>query len=341
MVTTELARHRLPGARRIPRRGWWWLALLVGALALTSCGGGSAGSAGSGGGAQLLVGIPPVVELGDLYVADSQDFFAQRGLDVKIRNINGGAQLIPALQSDALQIGQSNVVSVLQAQQRKLNLKCFTGAYTSPSEPELALMVAAPHAATLTSPAGLVGKTIAVNSLGNSNQLVASAYLAKEGVDPASIHFVALAYPDMPGALAAGRVDAAITDEPFTTMAGQQGAKVLAAQPDAVLAPHPAYACWVATGSWLGEHRQQAAAFVAALMQADAYMQAHPDYLPSILPKYTSVSPQLAKSVVLPHFSTSLTEADIAPWSAAAARFAITQGPVPPGSILDLVAPAQ
>lgn len=308
-------------------------ALLVGASALTGCG-------GSGDSGELLVGVPPVVELGDLYAADSQGFFTQRGLNVKIRTINGGAQLVPALQSDALHIGQSNLVSVLQAQQRKLDLKCFSGAYTSPSEPELALMVAPKQASAITSPAGLAGKTIAVNTLGNSNQLVASVYLAHAGVNPDSIHFVALAYPDMPGALAAGRVDAAITDEPFTTMARQQGSKVLAPAPAEAVAPHPAYACWVATASWLAGHRQQAARFVAALAQADAYMQAHPDYLGSILPKYTSVSPALARSVVLPSFTPSLTEADIAPWADAAAKFRITQGLVQPSTILDLVPPA-
>jgi NitT/TauT family transport system substrate-binding protein len=311
--------------------------LLIGAGALAGCGG-SSGSSGDAN--QLVVGIPPVVEIGDLYVAQSQGLFGKRGLTVSIHDINGGAQLVPALQSDALQVGQSNLVSVLQAQQQKLNLKCFTGAYTSPSGPELSLLVS-PKDAAITTPAGLAGKTIAVNTLANSNQLVADAYLAKAGVDPSTVHFVALAYPDMPGALAAGRVNAAITDEPFTTMAHQQGSKILVAQPDSAIAPHPSYPCWVATSSWLSAHRQQAAEFVAALTEADAYMAAHPTYLSSILPKYTSVTAALAKMVVLPNFSTSLTVADVQPWSAAAAKFHITKETVEPSSILDIVQPAK
>ncbi len=180
----------------------------------------------------------------------------------------------------------------------------------------------------------LAGQTLAVNSLDNSNQLVAEAYLAQHGVNPASVHFVALAYPDMPTALAAGRVAAAITDEPFTTITRAQGAKVLVAQPDQAIAAHPVYACRVAPSGWLSAHRPVAAKFVAALAQADSYMAAHPAYLPSILPKYTTVSAQMAKQVTLPDFTTSLTAADVEPWARAAAQYKITRSLVSPSSAI-------
>lgn len=312
-------------------------AIVLSGSMLAGCGG-SGGSGGASG--TIAVGVPPVVELGDLYVADSMGYFTARGLKVDIHSINGGAALVPALQSGSLQIGQSNLVSVLQAAQQNLDVRCFAGAYRSPSDPELALLVS-PHESGITTPAGLAGKTIAVNTLANSNQLVAEAYLAGHGVDPHSVHFVALAYPNMPGALASGRIAAAITDEPFTTLAHQQGATILAAQPDSAIAPHPAYPCWVASGGWVSTHRQQVAAFVAALDQADTYMAGHPEYLRSILPKYTSVTAGLAKTVVLPNFSTALTADDVRPWAAAAARFQITHRSIDPAAILDLVAPAK
>jgi NitT/TauT family transport system substrate-binding protein len=318
------------------RRCYFAAVVALGAATLVGCG----ASSGGGDSGELTVGAPPVVELGDLYVADSLGYFTARKLKVTIHSINGGAALVPALESGALQVGQSNLVSVLQAEQQKLDVKCFSGAYRSPSGPELSLLVS-PHDGDITTPAGLAGKTVAVNALSNSNQLVAEAYLAKMGVDPASVHFVASAYPNMPSALSSGRVAAAITDEPFTTQAHGQGATILAAQPDSAIAPHPAYPCWVASGSWLNGHRQQAADFVAALDQADTYIVGHPSYLRSILPKYTSVSAGLAKTVVLPNFSTSLTAADIRPWSIAAARFHITQEAVDPASILDLVPPSR
>jgi NitT/TauT family transport system substrate-binding protein len=143
----------------------------------------------------------------------------------------------------------------------------------------------------------------------------------------------------VPAALTAGRVAAAITDEPFTTIVKTEGAKVLAAQPDSVIAANLVYACWVASSSWLSSHAQVAAKFVASLKQADSYMAAHPGYLASILPKYTTVSASLARKVTLPDFTTSITVADVEPWARAAAKYSITRSVVSPSSAITNVRP--
>jgi NitT/TauT family transport system substrate-binding protein len=293
--------HRSSGTRRTAALA---TAATAAGILLAACG--SGGHAGGGATtATLTVGVPPVVELGDLYTADSKGFFAREGLTVKITRLNGGAALVPALVSGTVQIGQSNIVSVLQAQQQNIGMRCFAAGYRSPSAgAELSLVVSPKDAGTVTSPARLAGQAVAVNSLDNSNQLVAEAYLAP------------------------------ITDEPFTTITRSQGAKVLATQPDQVIAAHPVYACWVASAGWLSGHRQVAGKFVAALARADAYMAAHPAYLPSILPKYTTVSAAMARQVTLPDFTTRLAPPDVEPWARAAARYKMTRSVVAPASVL-------
>lgn len=323
---TILPAPRRGAPRRVPA-----LAVTAVTLAATACacsGGGGAGTTA------LTIGAPPVVGLGDLFTAQSRNLFRAQGLTVTVRNLNGGAQLVPALQSGAVGVGQSNVVSVLQARQRHLNVRCFAAAFRSPSGPQLALVVSPTDKATVTTPSDLSGKTIAVNTLHNSNQLIAEKYLQAKGVNPGSVHFIGLPYPDMPGALSAGRVAAAITDEPFTTQTVAAGAAIMSPQPDAVIAPHPVYACWMATSGWLDEHKAVASKFTAALKQADAYMAAHPHYLASILPKYTKVTPRLATKVTLPQFGTGITAADIRPWADAAQQFHEIDAPVPASSVI-------
>jgi NitT/TauT family transport system substrate-binding protein len=307
-------------------------ALTAAALLLASACGGSGGSAS--GVTSVTIGAPPVVGLGDLYTAESRHLFEAHRLRVKVRSVNGGAQVVPALQSGAVDIGQSNIVSVLQARQRHLNISCFAAAFRSPSGPQLALVVSRTRAAAIRTPAALAGTTIAVNTLHNANQLIAEKYLQSQGVNPASVHFIGLDYPSMPGALSAGRVAAAIVDEPFTTTVVSQGSKIMSPQPDSEITPHPVYACWMASSSWLSHHRDVASRFTAALNEADRYMAAHPGYLSSILPKYTKVSAQLAGRVTLPDFTTAITPADVRPWSQAAAQFKITDSVVPPSSII-------
>jgi NitT/TauT family transport system substrate-binding protein len=335
--------RRPPGRRRA----------LIGALAailpaaglLAGCGGGSGGSGGgsspSSSTGTLTVGIPPVTDIGNLYAAQSLGYFKDRGLTVKITFLNGGAALIPAMESGSVDLGQSNLVSVLQAQQQNLGIKCFAGAWRSPTAPQLSLVVGAKYASSIRTPAGLAGKTVAVNALNNSNQLLTEAYLKAHGVNPASVHFVGLMYPDMPAALSSGRVAAAIVDEPFTTIVTTaQGAKILAAEPDQAIAPHALYSCWVAPANWITAHRQQAAKFVAAIQQANSYIAAHPAYLPTILPKYTAVTSKLAGHVTLPDFTTTITAADVEPWAKAAAEFKLTNSLIAPSSIIAVVPPS-
>jgi len=309
---------------------------------LAACG----GSGGSGAAAQpstgtITVGIPPVTDIANLYVAQSKGFFASRGLTVKITFLNGGAALIPAMEAGSVQGGQSNLVSVLEAQQQNLGIKCFAGGWRSPDAPHLSLVVGAKYTSSVTTPADLAGKTVAVNALNNSNELVTSKYLQAHGVDPASVHFVGLPYPNMPAALSSGRIAAAITDEPFTTIVTtSQGSKILAAEPDQAIAMHALYSCWVAPSSWLSAHRQLAAKFVAAIVQANSYIAAHPAYAASVLPKYTAVSPKLAGHVTLPNFTSTITPADVQPWADAAAQFKMTNSVIEPSSIIATVPPS-
>lgn len=321
-------------ARAVSRRTGRPAAALIAAAVtmLPSACGGSGGSAS--GVTSVTIGAPPVVGLGDLYTAESRHFFEAHGLRVKVRSINGGAQVVPALQSGAVDIGQSNIVSVLQARERHLNITCFSAAFRSPSGPQLALVVSPKRAATIRTPAALAGATIAVNTLHNANQLIAEKYLQSRGVNPDSVHFIGLDYPSMPGALSAGRVAAAIVDEPFTTTVVSQGAKIMSPQPDSEIASHPVYACWMVSSTWLSRHKGVASRFTAALNEADQYMAAHPEYLSSILPKYTKVSSQLAARVTLPDFTTTMTPADVQPWSQAAAQFKVTDSVVPSSSII-------
>jgi NitT/TauT family transport system substrate-binding protein len=255
-------------------------AVMPAAGMLAACGGGSGnGEASQPSTGTITVGIPPVTDIANLYVAQSKGFFTSRGLTVKITFLNGGAALIPAMEAGSVDVGQSNLVSVLQAEQQNLGIKCFAGGWRSPKAPQLSLVVSARYASSVVAPAGLAGKTVAVNALNNSNELVTDKYLKANGVDPASVHFVGLPYPNMPAALSSGRVAAAIIDEPFTTIVTTtQGSKILAAEPDQAIAAHALYACWVAPSSWLSTHRPLAAKFVAAINEANSYIAAHPAY---------------------------------------------------------------
>src|SRR6266498_3982971 len=202
------------------RRGIRAPLLLVAALGLlaAACSSGSGnGSSSSSGGPEtstITLGSLPVVDAAPAYIADKAGYFKQEGLTVKFQQAQGGAALIPSLVSGDIQIAFSNWVSLFLAKSQGIDLTLiadgdkarpgFSGVFVMPNSP-------------IKTPADLAGKKIAVNTLNNVGGLVISAVLQSQGVDPKSIKFVEVGFPDMGATLQRGDVDAVWVVEPFTT----------------------------------------------------------------------------------------------------------------------------
>jgi NitT/TauT family transport system substrate-binding protein len=69
----------------------------------------------------------------------------------------------------------------------------------------------------------MVGKTMAIPSKFSNQNLVIHAQMEKEGVPPDGIKFVEMPPPDMPGALAVGRIDGYFIGEPHAARAELDG----------------------------------------------------------------------------------------------------------------------
>src|SRR5207244_7352559 len=97
---------------------------------------------------------------------------------------------------------------------------------------------------SIRTPADLAGKTIAVNALKGVGEVIIKAALKKVGVDPNSIHLLALPFPSMRSALNNGQVDAIWTPEPFLSQAlNLDGARV-------VMAPGPTLGNFFPSGGY-------------------------------------------------------------------------------------------
>lgn len=288
------------------------------AIAVAACGGSSSG----GGNGKLTVGIPPVISGADVYVAQQQGYFAAHHLKVAVKSLNGGAAIVPALESGAVQVGETNVVSVIQGAAHGISEPCFAGANTDPKGGAYLSLVAGPKSGAH-SAADLKGKTVAVNAVDGVNQLLVSAYLTAHGVHPSSVHFIALQYPDMPGALTAGRVDAAVTSEPFTTISRGRGGVLLAGTPLQYVHGAPTYSCWNASASWLSSHKKQAREFAAAMDQADAWINAHPAAFRKLAAAHLTMTPAILSKITLPVFTGALSAGDITNWESAAKQYGL------------------
>jgi NitT/TauT family transport system substrate-binding protein len=295
-------------------------------------GGGGAGAEGAGGDqasedaelATVRLGMLPIADFAPLLVAQHQGYFADNGIEIQATNLEGGAAAIPALEGGSLDVIGTNLVSVVQAHQAGLDIRCFSGIVRKPSDGQvLALLTGADSG--VTEPADLAGATIAVNTLENINQLVAMAWLQQHGVDPGSVDFIAVGFPDMSQALSSGQVQAALVDEPFVTTALDGGAQVLDPRPYQAINDAPAFSCIASTGEWVDANADTAAAFVRSVQQGIEYLEANPDEWQVLLTEDMNVDAEVAERLGLPEPTTELTAEEVQVWIDAAASYGLIE----------------
>jgi NitT/TauT family transport system substrate-binding protein len=259
---------------------------------------------------EITVGALPITDLQQLFVADAKGFFDQEGLTVEITHFGGGAEIIPAVESGSVDIGWSNSISILQARYRRLDMRFFAGGlFQGPGHWNSALMV--PEDSPIRRADQLRGRRVAVNTLGNLNELVLRAYLDRAGQTPEAAELFEVPFPDQPAALDARRVDAALPAEPFVTLAESGGARVIDREPFTAIGPKPFVAAFFAKGEWLREHPNTAAAFRRAVGRATRYWNDHPEERAEIIARYTKVPAAVARRIAYGMPTTRIPLRDI------------------------------
>jgi NitT/TauT family transport system substrate-binding protein len=308
------------------------------ALVLTFGACGSDESTSEGGGPEkksLRVGILTIGDLLPFWVAQERGYFKDEGLKVEDVEMAGGAAIQPAVVSGDLDLGWSNVVSVVLARAQNLDFKFFGGgAFLGPGHYEnQAILVK--KGSPIKDPKQLAGKTIGVNTLNNINHLSIEAYLDGVGVDPGSVKFFELGTPNTLEALAAGRVDAVAANEPFVTIGLETGAAdVLVYNPFEPLGKEPFLAGFMSTPKWLDENPKTAEAFSRAVAKGVAWVERNREEANRLLVSITEITPELARKMTPSLLKPRITAADIEPWIAAAKKYGMTDTTFPASDVL-------
>ena len=284
------------------------------AIGVTACGDDASKSSSSGGAGgsevtTLKIGLIPITPVAPVYLGIKKGFFAQEKLKVEPQLAQGGAAIVPAVQSGDQQIGFSNSVSLMIAQTRGLPVKVVAPGEISPTDPKddnSALMV--PKDSDIKSAKDMEGKKIGVNTLKNIAGLTIEASLAKEGVDPKSLKLVEVPFPEMQKAVEGGRIDVGFFNEPFTSQAEGAGARSIV-KPYTATAPDLPIAPYFAMADWIEENKDALARFQRAMKKSTQYAIDHPDELRQVITEYTQIPPEAAEKIRLPNLGTELDPA--------------------------------
>lgn len=293
------------------------LLVLLSALAVAACGGdddgdGGGGPAGGGDGGEqqeittVRVGVIPITPVAPVYLGVDQGFFEEEGLRVEPVPAQGGAAIVPAVQSGDQQFGFSNSVSLMIAQTQGLDVRVVAPGEAAPADREednSAIMV--PPDSDIREPRDLEGARIGVNTLQNIAGLTVEASLAKMGVDTETIDLVEVPFPEMLSTTQSGDIDAGFFNEPFTTAAEQENLRTIV-NPYAQTAPDLPIAPYFTTQQYIDENPEIVEAFQRGMERATQYARENPDEVRRILGTYTEIPPEVIEQINLPHLSPEL-----------------------------------
>lgn len=286
------------------------LAVLLAIVALAGCG------AESGGGrseslraeqSKIAVGTMPVVDAAPLHQAIKKGYFAEEGLEVELKQLQGSAEGVPGLTSGSLQFTFGSWVSFFAAQANgAADLKFVSDGYQARRG---TFQILARADSPITGPKDLSGKTIAVNTLSNVDELTTRSVLQTADVDLRRVRFVPMPFPDMLARLEARTVDAVFLVEPYIT----QAQWAMGAMPIVDTATGPTNEFPIAGYATSAEFAKQNPGTVAAFQRAMAKAQLDCDTTRSeveeLLTQYVRLDKQMASLVNVGSYPNTLESA--------------------------------
>jgi len=253
---------------------------------------------------EVEVGVIPISEVAPIYVGIEKEFFRDEGLEIDMERMAGGAEILPAVESGDLDIGFSNIVSLIIKHNKSNSLVAYVGGtYETKDHLNHALII--PDGAS-TEVKEYAGKTFAVNTRNNIEELMLRRYLRNKGLDPTDIEYRTMPFPVMERALEAGDIDAASVVEPFIRKMESAGYDIMARQylggEGAASSDSVMVATYVAKQDWLNANDSTAMRFKRGLNRAVRFVSEDQNEteVRSIISKYTSISNEVAYNMGLP-----------------------------------------
>lgn len=232
---------------------------------------------------KLTVAHSTWIGYGALYIAKEKGYFDEAGVDVELKIIEASSDAIAAMQGGQIEASASSVdnFSLFAGNGAKLSvimsLDESHGGDGIVSKKEIAEL------------SDLKGRTVAVQK-GSVSQFILSQALDKAGLQLSDVNAIDMKSGDAGAAFVAGRVDAAVTWQPWLSKAAATDfGRVLIdtkAMPGVVvdaIAVHPDY---------LKDHKKEVQAFVKAYFKGIDFLKADPAAGKEIIARNLKMTPE-------------------------------------------------
>lgn len=278
----------------------------------------------------LKVGTLPIDLGGTAYYAEELGMFKKAGLDAQVQTLNYGSAVAAAVAGGAIDIGQSNIMSLATAHERGLPFVMIAGAGLFLASKPTSMMLVLKDSPLRTA-RDLAGKAVAVNGLKNVTQVSVENWVDRNGGDSARVRFIEMPFSEMEAALVAKRVDAALFADPVATKVLDDGKTRAFADTFASIGKRWMIGAWFAKRDWVAANRETVQKFVAVMREAGTWANDHQAQSATILQKYTKVRVGRANRVV---YDESLDPALVQPQIDVAARYKVLKAAFPASEMI-------
>ena len=245
----------------------------------------------------ITIGILPTPDYAPIQIAIDQGFFEEEGLTVTTEIINSATNIPSLINGQYVSTGV-NWIQYGQVSSQGIELVPISGLTEgTPGYAEF-LVRADSDIETI---ADLSGRTVAVVAFpGNCDQIQIAA-LTDEGVDTLP-EYVNLPIPDMGAQIASGGVDAACVPEP--ALSGLMASGEFRSVSDLFTGQYEGFPVTglSTTAEYAAENPGTVGAIQRALVKASEFIASTDDAIVEALPTYTSLTPEIAGSMVLPDY---------------------------------------
>ncbi|MGA7805221.1 ABC transporter substrate-binding protein [Bradyrhizobium sp.] len=281
---------------------------------------------------KLSLAYIPISNFLTAYVAKDRGFFAAHGLDVTLVPINQGNTGIAGIVSKSVELSTPNPTTFLQAVDNGVDLVIVAATHTYPTPNKVGLLVS--DASGVTTAKDLVGKKVGINGIGGMQYVLLQQWLSKQRVNPKSITFVEISFPQMADALQARQIDAATVSEPFYQRIISAGIGRVLIDLQADIPAGTLGTMYVSTGNWAKKNPGTIAAFRASLEDATRFIKTDPEAAKKSLITYAKMPEQLLQLINVPNVTVAATPAQMKFWIDLMDEQQLTTGPIDANSIL-------
>jgi NitT/TauT family transport system substrate-binding protein len=262
--------------------------------------------------ANVRAAVMPVTNFTPILVARDKGFFADENLNVTWTTVAQGGIAVEAVFGGSAEIGGGSIFEPMVARGNGLDI-VFLAASTRirDEQPDNSAIVVR-TADSIKTAKDLVGKRISAGLINGPNYVHLREWLQRNGVDPNSVQYFELPFPQMADALFQNRLDAVWNVEPFLTFMLNSGNARVVAYPYQENVPHMDITGYVAKESWVKANPDVARRFKRAIDRATAFLiEANKDERDGWVAKYSGAKPEVVAAMHLPQFTDKFNVATL------------------------------